>query len=134
VRRSDYSVIPSVAKDILSIEGVMTVRYSALTGSILLTHKTGSNADPIEEIRSSGVLNIVDLEPDLGEDTTGDIRDSLRMLDSRISELSGNEIDLQSLAALTLGCLALLQFSRGQGLPAGLTMMIHAGRIIKGRM
>lgn len=130
--RLSESGMRDLSERLLDLPKTSSVRYSALTGSIVLHHDSLSTAEYLDEICQTGELLLLNKD-DQGAlmQTRSAVTPALNALDQRIRDLTGGETGLRGAGATVFTLLGLFQIVRGQGLPAGLTLMINASKFMR---
>lgn len=131
-RRRDALYLNATGRKLAVIPGVTSTRVNATTGSILLEHdlslpdlkvvgeeralfvvEDGSSPGPISKVLADGI----------GRFVTG--------ADAKLRSLSGGELDAKLVVAGGLLGLSVLQWRRGDALPAGMMLALMAIDVIK---
>ena len=104
--------------------GVRAVSVNPLTESVLLEHEVP--IDPLlREAEQRGFLQL-DLEPVEREPYLVRVGRALQDTDRKMHQASSGRVDLETLAFVGMLAGGILQVARGNGLPAGVTMLRYA--------
>jgi hypothetical protein len=104
--------------------GVRTVHVNPLTESVLLEHEVPS--DPLlREAEQRGFVQL-DLEPEEVEPYLVRVGRALQASDRKMEQASAGRVNLDTLAFVGMLAGGIFQVARGNGLPAGVTMLRYA--------
>ena len=119
---SDY--FAQLRSAFLGMPGVRAVQVNPLTESVLVTHEVP--IDPLlREAEQRGFLRL-DLGPAEDEPYLARIGRALNDSDRKLHETSGGRVNLDTLAFFGMLAGGVFQVARGNGLPAGVTMLRYA--------
>ena len=122
----------TVALDVLrtaleDTSGVRAVSVNVLTGSLLVEHEA-SIEDVLADVARRGCVR---LGREYREPYLKQIQRALEESDARLRALTEGRIDMEMLTFLAFLAGGLYQVARGQGLPAGITLLRYALQIVR---
>lgn len=128
--KGDAAALAEIERSFNDCPEVRATQSNPLTGSVLVLHR--GDAEAVERYaaeRVGLVLDVGALGPEHGLRVA---RDRIRGLDLRLKESSGGRVGLRSLAFTGLVVAGAVQFYRGMPLPAGLTLLTQAYKLLEG--
>lgn len=123
--RSARLRLSDAARAVCSLAQVHKVRYSDVTGSLIIDHNYEEPAQLVAALKATHDI-VVGAETDLAPYAPDSVKTFVGDMDRAIGRLSGGEFDLNSVFSTTLLGLGLMQFRHGKFLPAGLTLLLQA--------
>jgi hypothetical protein len=131
-RRRDAGWFQRVEESLRAMEGVREVSVNAVTGSVLVIH--GSSALELgRKARDAGLFHIAPGVPAtaLATRPTRSVALQLGNLDARLQRSTDGAIDLKTAAFMALTLFAGLQMVRGRVMPAAMTLLVYAERLLE---
>lgn len=129
-RRGDQGYFEHVTEELSRCEGVISVRATPRTASVLLEHDA-----PLEAIGAfAGARGLFELEAAPAEvqspQLLARISEELRALDGAMRARTDRVWDVETLAFFGLVAAGAYQVARGHALPAGITMLGQAAQLL----
>lgn len=89
--------------------------------------------DWLTQAEAAGLIRVSDPVASPSERLGTQLREARESADDFLRNISGNRVDLRLLALAGLGGLGIWQLRRGYFLPAGLTLLLDAGALLRSR-
>jgi len=122
--RGNAEYFSQVRSALEELDGVRDVQVNPLTESILIEHDVP--IDPLlREAEQRGYLRL-DVEPVHEESYLARVGRALSEGDRRMKQATSGRVDLDTLAFVGMLAGGIFQVARGNGLPAGVTMLRYA--------
>jgi hypothetical protein len=128
--RGNAQYFEQLRSALAQMAGVRAVRVNPRTESVLLEHDVP--IDPLlREAEQRGFLQL-DLEPVPGEPYLARVGRALNETDQKMEEASSGRVNLETLAFVGMLTGGIVQVFRGNGLPAGVTLLRYAVEFVAG--
>jgi hypothetical protein len=130
-RRGDSGFFSRAAEELAACGGISSAIANPVTGSILVWH-TCDITEVAQHAAGRGLFVLIGTEP-TELPLTDKLLERISDADLEVRRLSGGEIDLGSIAFLTLLSIGLVQLLRGNVVAPAITLLFYAASTIAAR-